>query len=140
MYIKAFMAVALVWSLLLALNNFDDDKKALQGSWVIVSAELAGQPLPDEMKADKLVLDGYSYRYRNDHGEIKLVPAEGVKAMDVIGKEGPNKGKTLPAIYKLDGDSLTICYDLTGKARPTQFKTEAGTMQLLITYKREKKE
>ena len=27
------------------------------------------------------------------------------------GTDGPNKGKTIKAIYKLDGDTLTVCYD-----------------------------
>jgi uncharacterized protein (TIGR03067 family) len=58
--------------------------------------------------------------------------------MDIIGSEGPNKGKSILAIYELESDKLKICYDLTGKTRPKRFKTEAGTRQLLVTYQREK--
>ncbi len=49
---------------------------------------------------------------------------------------GPNKGKTFLAIYKLDGDKLVICYDLTGKARPKEFKTEPKSMLFLVTYRK----
>jgi uncharacterized protein (TIGR03067 family) len=56
----------------------------------------------------------------------------------VIGTEGPNQGKTFPAIYELKKDTLRICYDLSGAKRPTEFKTMSGTRLFLVTYKREK--
>jgi hypothetical protein len=37
-----------------------------------------------------------------------------------------------------DGDTLRICYDLSGKSRPTQFKTKEETQLFLVTYKQEK--
>jgi len=58
--------------------------------------------------------------------------------MEVIGGEGPNKGKTFPCIYELDGKSLRICHDLSGRKRPTEFKTRKDTELYLITYQREK--
>ena len=56
--------------------------------------------------------------------------------MDVIGTDGPNKGKTFLAIYELEGDMLRICYDLAGKTRPTAFATEQGTKLFLVRYRR----
>jgi uncharacterized protein (TIGR03067 family) len=56
--------------------------------------------------------------------------------MDILGTEGPNKGKTFLAIYELTGDSLKICYDLEGKTRPTEFRTNPGTQLFLVLYKR----
>lgn len=44
----------------------------------------------------------------------------------------------MSAIYELDDDMLKICYDLSGKSRPTEFKTSEGTQLFLVTYKREK--
>ena len=58
--------------------------------------------------------------------------------MDIISTEGPNKGKTFLAIYELDGDTLKVCYDLTGKSRPTEFKTQKGVLHFLVTYQRAK--
>jgi len=37
-----------------------------------------------------------------------------------------------------DGDTLRVCYDLSGKSRPTEFKTKEVTQLFLVTYKREK--
>ena len=58
--------------------------------------------------------------------------------MTITGTEGPNQGKTFPAIYELKGDTLRICYDLSGAKRPTEFKSIAGTRLYLVTYNRKK--
>jgi uncharacterized protein (TIGR03067 family) len=58
--------------------------------------------------------------------------------MDVKGTKGPNKGKTFPAIYEVKGDTLRVCYDLDGKERPREFKTEKGKKYFLVTYERDK--
>ena len=60
------------------------------------------------------------------------------KSMTITGTEGPNHGKTFPAIYELKGDTLRICYDLSGAKRPTEFKSVAGTKLYLVTYSRKK--
>ena len=117
----------------------DEDWKMIEGAWIPVVAELGGKPLPQEfLKDTKLVLADGHYTYINDHGTYKLIPGETPKAMDITGKEGPNQGKTLLAIYELTGDTLRICYDLEGKTRPSEFATKAGTQQLLVSYKRAK--
>jgi uncharacterized protein (TIGR03067 family) len=120
-------------------HKSDEDSKMIEGAWIPVVAELGGTPLPEEyLKDTKLVLTDGRYTYRNDQGTYKLIPAEKLKAMDITGAEGPNKGKTLLAIYELTGDTLRICYDLEGKTRPSEFATKAGTQQLLVSYKRAK--
>jgi uncharacterized protein (TIGR03067 family) len=126
------------------LKNYlvEEDGKILEGTWIPVTAELGGQKLADEyIKDTKLILSAGRYTYIIDQGTYKLVPSEGPKAqkaMDITGIEGPNKGRTLLAIYELAGDSLRICYDLDGKLRPEAFTTRAGTQQLLVVYKRAK--
>ena len=56
--------------------------------------------------------------------------------MTITGTEGPNHGKTFPAIYEIKGDTLRICYDLSGVKRPTEFKSVPGTRLYLVTYSR----
>lgn len=126
------------------LNNHkaEDDRKMIEDSWAPVSFELAGQKLPEvAFKDTKLVLADGRYTYQNDNGTYKLIPVEdpkAPKAMDITDTEGPNKGKTFMAIYELAGDSLKICYDLSGQTRPTEFATKAGTKLFLAAYKRAK--
>jgi hypothetical protein len=43
-------------------------------------------------------------------------------------------GRTHPGIYKLDGDTFTVCY---GKRdRPADFATKPGVEQVLMVFRR----
>ncbi len=130
-----------------AARSAADDREALQGTWLPTAAELAGRKFPDEVRMGmKLVVkdDTYTVTVREaagdavDRGTVKLNPGSSPKGMDILGTEGPNKGRTILAIYQQEGDTLRICYDLAGKTRPTEFKTAAGTQLFLVTYKRDK--
>jgi uncharacterized protein (TIGR03067 family) len=74
----------------------------------------------------------------SDTGTWTLDAAARPKGMKIAGLKGPNAGKTFPAIYDLKGDTLCICYDLSGANRPAEFKTSAGTKLFLVTYNRKK--
>lgn len=117
--------------------------KALDGTWRPQSAELAGKKFPEEvLKNWKLTLEGEKYTVeisgQIDKGTVKIDPKATPATMDITGVEGPNKGKTFPAIYELKDETLRICYDLSGKQRPTEFKTVADTQQFLVHYQRAK--
>ena len=89
----------------------------------------------------KLTLKGDEYEVvaeSPDKGTVTYNSSADPKEMDIKGVEGPNKGKTFLAIYELDGDKLKICYDLSGKSRPKEFKTQAKTKLFLVTYERQK--
>ncbi len=120
-----------------------DDAKAVQGSWKPVKAELAGQPMADAvLKSISLKLDNGKYEVlvgeTPDKGTYTLDSRSKPRSMVITGTDGPNQGKTFPAIYELKGDTLRICYDLSGVKRPTEFKSIAGTKLYLVTYNRQK--
>ncbi|HEX4591416.1 MAG TPA: TIGR03067 domain-containing protein [Gemmataceae bacterium] len=120
----------------------DKDVKALEGTWQMVEGAVGGKPLPPAV-APKITLTLSGGKYvvmaeNKDEGTVKYFPDVSPKAMEVTGTNGPNKGKTFPAIYERKGDTLTICYDLSGKARPTEFKSKPGTLLFLATYKKAK--
>jgi uncharacterized protein (TIGR03067 family) len=130
-----------------SLNAFaagsPDDAKAVQGNWKPAKAELAGQPMTDAvLKSISLKLDNGKYEVFvggvPDRGTYTLDSTTKPKSMTITGTEGPNRGKTFPAIYELKGDTLRICYDLSGAKRPTEFKSIAGTRLYLVTYSRQK--
>jgi hypothetical protein len=110
MRLKPFVALTLVLSFSpTAWSGVAKAGDTIQGAWLPSTVELGGKMFPDEIrKITKLVA------------------------------EGPNKGKTIPAIYERDGDTLRVCYNLSGKNRPTEFKTKAGAQLFLVTCKREK--
>ena len=145
MLLKHFVALTLALSFALAARGDDaKDGDALQGAWLPSSAEIGGKPFPDEVrKTIKLVVKDDKYTVtvgkEVDQGTVKLNPAAKPKEMDITGTDGPNKGKTILAIYERDGDTLRVCYDLSGKSRPKKFKTNEGTQLFFVTYKREKR-
>jgi uncharacterized protein (TIGR03067 family) len=118
------------------------EAKMLEGTWQLVEGEIGGHKFPPQVaKGIKLTLSPGKYvvmAESNDEGTVKYFPDASPKAMEITGTAGPNKGKTFPAIYELKGDTLTVCYDLSGKARPTEFKSKTGTQLFLATYKRVK--
>jgi uncharacterized protein (TIGR03067 family) len=119
------------------------DSKAIEGTWTPVKAELGGQPLPDAvLKTISLKLHHGQYDVsvagEPDKGTYAINSSTKPKSMTITGTDGPNKGKTFPAIYELEGETLRICYDLSGKQLPAEFKTGIGTKLYLVTYNRRK--
>jgi uncharacterized protein (TIGR03067 family) len=68
-------------------------------------------------------------------GTFKLDPARAPKAIDWSDTAGEDAGKTLLAVYSLDGDRFTFCAAYPGRERPTEFRTKPG--QVLRVHQRE---
>ena len=120
-----------------------DNAQSLDGVWLPTTMEVGGKMFPDELRNTiKLTIDGDSYTVTAgkhiDKGTVKHDSTATPKTMDIVGVEGPNKGKTILAIYEFDGQTLRICYDIGGEARPMEFKTIEGKLLFLATYQREK--
>jgi len=115
----------------------------MDGTWKPVAAELAGEQWTKQvLDSMKLILkdDNYTVQVgeQSDEGEVKRDPSKSPKTMDIKGTKGPNKGRTFLVIYELKGDELRVCYDLSGKSRPTEFATKPATQLFLVTYRRAK--
>lgn len=144
------LSLAAVVSLLVNFTLSADEKKPLegdlkkiQGTWKFVAHELGGQPAPAEQIAKmEITFTGDKFKVLADGKMVQ----EGTQKLDGNKKPGQieskvtggeQKGSTLLGIYELDGDTIKVCFDLTGKARPTSFKAKEG--QFSATLKREKK-
>jgi uncharacterized protein (TIGR03067 family) len=124
-----------------------DVSTPLDGVWKPAQAVLGGQPMPPTVLASiTLSLRGENYEVvvmtekgrSPDTGRVQFDETAKPKGMTITGVEGPNAGKSFPAIYELEGDTLRICYDLSGAKRPEDFKSPAGTKLYLVTYRRAK--
>lgn len=114
----------------------------LEGVWIPHTARLGANELPPQFLAStylSIVGDRYSVQIgaATDNGILRLNPMSSPNAMDVIGVEGPNRGRIFLAIYALEEDHLTVCYALCGDNRPTQFDTHTDPNLYLISYIRE---
>ena len=82
------------------------DAKAVQGSWSPAKAELAGQPMPEAvLKTISLKLNNGEYYVSvagsPDKGTYTIDVTTRPRSMTITGTQGPNHGKTFPAIYVL---------------------------------------
>ena len=124
-------------------QDADKDKKSLEGKWMPMSAELAGAKLSDvQLSTISLTIENGTFTVQAgksiDKGTLKFNSAAAPKTVDIVGTDGPNKGKTLLAIYEVQKETLRICYDLAGKNRPTEFATSKEKPFFLVTYQRAK--
>jgi uncharacterized protein (TIGR03067 family) len=116
----------------------------LNGVWALTSGVTSGENMPDEVrKGVHLTLANGKYMARvgteTDAGTYKVDEAKTPHTVTLTGTSGPNKGKTMLAIFELDKDSLKVCYDLSGKAFPEKFESSADNKHFLATYERQKR-
>ena len=121
----------------------DDTPQGLEGAWVPVSASMSGQELMvAELRVKYLVLDGHDYNIVDrsnqvvDRGEYLVNGSVKPWTIDIVGRDGPNAGRRMLAIFELQDDQLTVCYNLDGNNRPANMQTHEGQLLLSITYER----
>jgi uncharacterized protein (TIGR03067 family) len=119
------------------------DSKHIQGTWLPTKATLGGVEMTNDfLNATVLTMDNGNYKVvvagQPDYGHYTIDPTAKPKTIDVLGTEGPNAGKKIPAIYELHRNTLRICYGLGGGPRPAEFKSAPGSQTFLVTYQRKK--
>jgi uncharacterized protein (TIGR03067 family) len=136
------MRTALTLTAALALTAAarpDEPKNAdkLDGDWVITSAEVAKKKLDEltnaslTIKGDEMTIDN---KQRKEMVKFVLDPAKTPKQITFVAKADEKVG----GIYKLEGDTLTICFNKGQAAPPTAFETKEGTDITLLVCKRKK--
>ena len=109
----------------------------LNGTWVPVKQELGGKEFPSAVYASqKMILEDTLYTVIAESADKGVARYDGNK-IDIYGKEGPNAGKHFTAIYKLENEQLTICYNLAGDTYPEDFSTAGKPLFFLSVFKRE---
>jgi uncharacterized protein (TIGR03067 family) len=117
---------------------------SLEGDWKLTSVELNGQPLPMEKLRDaELVVQGTKYtltlletRLEMTH---KLMVDQMPAAMDLTVATGPQKGQVFRAIFKLEGETLTVCRSIYPEMeRPKEFASKPDSGLLLVVWTRSK--
>lgn len=114
----------------------------LQGTWNIIALEVDGKKMPaGAVTGSKIVVKGDTFSTiamgANYEGTLEVDAAKSPRTLNMRFTEGPENGNTNLAIYELDGDTWTICINMTGKNRPTKFATAPGSGEALETLKRQ---
>ena len=133
---RKILSLALLISLIACSSN--NQQTNLDGVWIPVSQEIGGVQLPEAaFSSQRLELNGNEYTMTAESVDKGTSTVDGNK-MDISGKEGPNAGKTFKAIYKLEGDVLTICYNLNGDSYPETFSTQDEPMFFMASFEKMK--
>jgi uncharacterized protein (TIGR03067 family) len=117
-------------------------KDSLNGAWTLASGVMAGEKMSDEVrKSVHLMLRNGKYAAKvgedTDQGTYTVDKSKTPATMTLVGTNGPNKGKTMLAIFELDNGTLKVCYDMSGKAFPSDFESKKDTKSFLATYERQ---
>ncbi|HLO79436.1 MAG TPA: TIGR03067 domain-containing protein [Chitinophagaceae bacterium] len=119
-----------------ASNKAGTKLNSLNGSWIPVKQEMGGIPLPTTaFEKQTLVIIDSSYVFTAESIDKGVIRYNSNK-MDIYGKEGVNIGKHFTAIYKLENDQLTICYNLKGDSYPEAFDSKLNPLVFLSVYKK----
>ena len=115
------------------------EAEKLRGTWTFTKMVRNGQNLLTQFGEVEVVFDAKKFTSPGIEAEYTLDPSKNPKAIDISYKQGPAAGQTIKAIYKLEGDTLTICRALTQKdERPKEFAAPAGSGKFLFEFKRNK--
>jgi uncharacterized protein (TIGR03067 family) len=116
----------------------------LQGKWVAKEfgrngerIDVREQKFELEIKGDKWIFTG-----KEKGVFVALDPTTDPKCMDLKSIEEGRKGQVDEGIYRIEGETLTIClHQGSGKARPTSFETSPDRPDtILAVFERPKKQ
>jgi uncharacterized protein (TIGR03067 family) len=133
--------------LLLAAAQADDEavKKEvarLKGKWSVVEVfGPDGQKAPEEyVKDSKMTITEDKMKFTTKEGKqpeasYKVNPARRPKEIDLVVVDGPEKGKTIKAIYSLEGNTLKIAHAGPDAERPRDLPPNAKQVGLIVLKK-----
>jgi uncharacterized protein (TIGR03067 family) len=119
------------------------DLEQMQGEWRVVKAVRAGHDAPEDVRAKLSVkIEGNVFilveqgNAREERAEVTLNPKTEPRQLDLrLKRPGAEPGK---GIYRIEGDTLTLCWVPEGAERPKKFESESGTNVRLLVLKRNK--
>ena len=122
----------------------EDEKGKHQGTWAVTSSVRDGKEAPAEVVGSiRRVVEGDHVTWTRDGKsfagtKVEYDPTRLPHTLDLIPDGGPHRDKHILGIYKLEGDTLTICVADPDEPRPKTFEAPAGSKRTLQTFQRVK--
>ena len=124
-----------------------DEWAKFDGTWEVVDENVNGQSRNVAWlgRAAKVMIFGHSMIALNKLDSLlyeaklrNLNPSASPAAVDLSVEEGGKQVRKFPAVYKLDGDDLQICWWFKDEKKPRPTKLERGEGLRLLVLKRVK--
>jgi uncharacterized protein (TIGR03067 family) len=129
-------------------STIAEDREQLQGTWKMDRATFNGQLLMNDVRwifdGDNIsiVLNG-NYPGMRVPFELGTGDSPNTILLKFFNNPLANKGYaggSFTGIYKLSGDKLRVCYDMTGMKYPKTFDAGKGTNRMIYEFTRERTE
>ena len=146
-----FQILGLMFASALWIVGADDPKDAakkeydkFEGTWKMESFTVDGKPTPIENFAEfRMTLKGESFTTVSAEGKTngtyKVDPSKSPKTIDITFTGGPLDGVTMLGVYKLEGDTYTVCLPAGGsKERAKELDSKPGSGRVLEVLTRVK--
>jgi uncharacterized protein (TIGR03067 family) len=140
MEMQALLALALsLWSFSGLGDAVAAELKPFDGAWRVTVIETDGQRIELAPEDGRLTIRGGRLTADGSVFTLRVDTTTDPKLMDLTQLEGPDAGKILEAIYRLEGNTLTLCVFTGGgvKVRPAEFTARAGSGCALFTLLRQ---
>jgi uncharacterized protein (TIGR03067 family) len=130
-------------------STIEEDHEKLQGTWKMDRSIFNGQTLIDDVRwifdGDHMTIVLHGYYEGGLRTEYQLGTGDAPNTILIKTFNNPlaDKGYTggsFTGIYKLSGDKLRVCYDMTGLKYPNNFDAGRGTNRMTYEFTREKTE
>lgn len=133
----------LVGAMLAIASPSNAEEAVLQGNWTAIKAERDGQPA-DDIVGHRLSFTGERFEISSPKGEalfggtVTSDASAKPASVDFALDRGASAGTKWKGIYRLDGDTLTICDNApdAAKDRPNAFEAKAGSGYVLVNFQR----
>lgn len=134
------LALLALWLVSPALA--DDEAAKHRGTWAVTTLVRDGKEAPADVVASiRRVVEGDHVTWTRDGKtfagtKVEYDTSKTPHALDLIPDGGPHRDKHVLGIYRLEGDTLTICVADPDEPRPTAFEATEGSKRTLQTFKR----
>jgi uncharacterized protein (TIGR03067 family) len=143
--LPSFVLVGLTAVLLVAADEaaVTRERAKFAGEWDLVSAAFDGRKVPKaEVGEPSIEFEGTTYRQYlgkavTEAGACAIDPTARPKALDFVITKGPDTGKRQLGLYKITGDTLTLCLAApAATVRPRGFASTPGSGLALLVLER----